>query len=460
MARIEQRGESWRVQWRLCDGKGALRRDAAGKALVQSATWPSRDLATQAKDIAEAHRHQWTADQVYDAILEPSGGHRSKAPTLTEWFADFIESKTRITRGTEAGYRQQFRDHIEPALGAKPLDRITAVDVGKWINRRREAGVKNSTLTREFALLHQTLEAAVRARHIERNPCKETDFVRDRVDDTDTGEGREKYLTWREYELVRARFAPEWHPLLDFFAETGTRWSEATALQTGDIVHPTARSLRAKVKISRAWKRSGKGDDRYLGPTKGRRRREVSIRQALYDTLVHLAPPKKNALVFHDGDGGTIHYSNFWNRVWKPALIEAQRCPEHPPPRREEQREGATGRCGDFGGRTKTGGPCGARVPAGYTRCTGHMGPEPNAVSTCDCPDVVRLDGEVYGPHLLRHSFASWLFLKGVPQLTISRVLGHSTTMVTSEVYGHLMPESDDAVLDALQRIEDDLNED
>ncbi|MFF0372734.1 tyrosine-type recombinase/integrase [Micromonospora sp. NPDC005087] len=59
----------------------------------------------------------------------------------------------------------------------------------------------------------------------------------------------------------------------------------------------------------------------------------------------------------------------------------------------------------------------------------------------------------MYGPHLLRHSFASWLFLKGVPQLTISRVLGHSTTMVTSEVYGHLMPESDDAVLTALRRI-------
>ncbi|MFF0372735.1 tyrosine-type recombinase/integrase [Micromonospora sp. NPDC005087] len=405
------RGRSWSVEWRG-SSSGASRGGCSGGCVTARALSAATPLASPCgsrrhgrpgtwqrgrRTSRRAHRHQWTADQVYDAILKPSDDHPSKAPTLTEWFADFIESKTRITRGTEAGYRQQFRDHIEPVLGAKPLDRITAVDVGKWLNGRREAGVKNSTLTREFALLHQTLGAALRAGYIGRNPCKETDFVRDRVDDDDTGEGREKYLTWREYELVRERFAPQWHPLLDFFAETGARWSEATALQAGDIVHPTARSPGAKVKITRAWKRSGKGDDRYLGPTKGRKRREVGIGQELYDTLADLAPRKKDALVFHDGNGGRIHYSNFWNRTWKPTLIEAQRCPEHPPPQREERREGASGRCGDFGGRTKTGGPCGARVPDGYTRCTGHMGPEPDAVSTCDCPGCCSWTGRCTG---------------------------------------------------------------
>jgi integrase len=52
--------------------------------------------------------------------------------------------------------------------------------------------------------------------------------------------------------------------------------------------------------------------------------------------------------------------------------------------------------------------------------------------------------------HDLRHSHASLLLERGVPILTVSRRLGHSSVAVTGDVYGHLMATSDEAVLAAL----------
>jgi integrase len=44
--------------------------------------------------------------------------------------------------------------------------------------------------------------------------------------------------------------------------------------------------------------------------------------------------------------------------------------------------------------------------------------------------------------HDLRHTHASWLIAAGVPLTTIQHRLGHASIKVTSDVYGHLMPEA------------------
>lgn len=44
--------------------------------------------------------------------------------------------------------------------------------------------------------------------------------------------------------------------------------------------------------------------------------------------------------------------------------------------------------------------------------------------------------------HDLRHTHASWLIAAGVPLTTIQHRLGHASIAVTSDVYGHLMPET------------------
>nr|WP_246382544.1 site-specific integrase [Micromonospora jinlongensis] len=372
-------------------------------------------------------------------------------PTLARWFDEWLGAITRITPGTRATYQQQFRDHINSAFGAMPLGQITALDVGRWVNRRRAEGAKNTTITRDFSLLQQCLDAAIRARHIDRNPCKDTDFVRNQTADDDTGEDEVGAFAHDDFELLRERFDKKWHPLLNFLAYTGARWSEATAVATEHIVAPSADKPQPKVRIYRAWKRSGLGAERYLGTTKGRRRRELTVGMELFEELKPLLNGKKKGdLVFCGDEGQMIDYSNFYHRVWRPAMVEAQRCPSHPPGMRGERIPGLKGRCRDHGGTNDQGKPCGAWLSPGWNRCVNHIGPDPDAVSDCDCPEVLRLEVPDGGPHRLRHSCATWMFARGVPPLVVSRRLGHATLAITSEIYGHLMPDSDEEAAAAL----------
>jgi Site-specific recombinase XerC len=432
MASIERRGESWRVVWRYQGRK-------------QYASWPTADLAAQARDIAEAHRHQITADQLYAAmgVLDPDP--EPTGLTLRAWAAEWLPSKTRITPGTRARYEQQLRDEILPAFGDLALTAITPVMIGTWLNQI-SAGRTNRTVTRYYSLLHTLLEAAVRHGHIPHNPARGTDFVRDQRADDDTGEHKAVYLTPREYELLRRQFEERWHPLLDCIIETGGRWSEITALAAKHLVPPTA-TRGPRIRIWRAWKEDR--GRRYLGATKGRSKRELPIGGDLYQTLATLVDgADPDTLIFRDEHGQPLDYDRMYDQVWRPALLRARRCPTHPPANRGERREGAQGRCRDYGGTRADGAPCGSRVVPGTTRCAAHYGPPPGAVSTCSCPDVLRVSPSW---HDLRHTHAAWLFSDPrMTPLAISRRLGHQQLATTSEIYGDLIPEAAELAVDAV----------
>lgn len=52
--------------------------------------------------------------------------------------------------------------------------------------------------------------------------------------------------------------------------------------------------------------------------------------------------------------------------------------------------------------------------------------------------------------HDLRHTHAAWLLSDGVPLLAVSRRLGHESIKTTADVYGHLLPESDNVIRAAI----------
>jgi len=436
VASIEQRGGSWRVVWRR-DG------------VKQYTSWPSLELAAQARDIAEAHRHQITADQLYAAMgVLDVDEDTTTVPTVREWAERWLAAKTRITPGTRAGYAAQLANRIYPAIGDRRLDRVTPTEIGTLLNRLRADGLRSTSVTRYYTLLHALMRAAVHERLIDDNPVTRTDWIRDLTEHDDTGEPGQVRLTHEEYRVLLAAVDPADRPLVELLAGTGARWSEAVALSVGHIVPPTGTS-RPRVRIWRAWKRDGRGG-LYLGTTKGRRRREIAISDALYETLRPLVEGQPaDALLFRATNGGMIHYRNWRLRHWDPAVIRAMRCPAHPPPNRGVPRaEPGRRRCRDYGGTNDHGEPCGAITAAGMTRCHAHMGPDPAAVSTCDCPGVLRRRPT---PHDLRHSHAAWLFSDArVTPLAISRRLGHAQLSTTSEIYGDLMPAAEDAVITAL----------
>lgn len=441
----ERRGGSWRIVWRY-EGK------------KQYTSWETLEKAWQAKAIVEAFRSRVTDAKVYAEMgVEVAGDSDSPAepiaagPVFREWCTEWLPSKTNLTPGTRHRYERQLETRLYPTFGDTPLTTITTVMIGRWINEMRALGYSPATVTRYYSLLHTALEAAVRDRKIEWNPCPD-DFVRDEgayeLHDSDDDEDgvRQHYMTPVEFERLRAQFAGEWHPLLDTFADTGIRWSEATALAAKHLVAPTTRK-GPQLRVWRAWKGAATG--RYLGAPKGRQRRTVPISVDLYQTLKRLVdgqPP--DTLVFRQESGAELDYDAMYDKVWVPAMLVAGRCPDHPPVGEGRQLPGARGWCRDYGGQTWKGRPCGARVVNDTNRCSFHAGPPPRALSACDCPGVLH---HWITWHGLRHMHAAWLLSD--PRMTViavSRRLGHADPSTTSRIYGGLLPEAEEVAVDAI----------
>ena len=59
--------------------------------------------------------------------------------------------------------------------------------------------------------------------------------------------------------------------------------------------------------------------------------------------------------------------------------------------------------------------------------------------------------GRVYGLHAFRHFYASWCINRRadggleLPAKVVQERLGHSSIMMTMDVYGHLFPRGDDS---------------
>jgi integrase len=54
-------------------------------------------------------------------------------------------------------------------------------------------------------------------------------------------------------------------------------------------------------------------------------------------------------------------------------------------------------------------------------------------------------------PHDLRHSHASWLIAAGVDIKSVSIRLGHSSSVITLDIYGHLMGDADEIAVKRLE---------
>jgi integrase len=64
-----------------------------------------------------------------------------------------------------------------------------------------------------------------------------------------------------------------------------------------------------------------------------------------------------------------------------------------------------------------------------------------------------RLSRREYRLHDLRHYHATQLIAAGVPVTPVSKRLGHTSTSVTLNTYGHWLPEQDREAVDVMARL-------
>jgi integrase len=324
------------------------------------------------------------------------------APSVAELLAAHIAGLTGIERGTREDYLRHAARDITPHLGERPADRVRRADVAAWVQLLDARGLSAKTITNRHSLLSGAFKTAVLDEDspIVVNPCRGVPMPK--------GQAAEMvFLEPWEYALVRAHVPPYWRRLLTVLVGTGLRWSEATALQVGDIDLG-----RNRLHVRRAWKHN-RGEPPYIGEPKSRKsRRPVGYGENVETALIPLvAGRRREALVFVNRQGRPVLNNSFHSRVWQPAVAAAMTLPA---------------------------------PPVGLAAGT----PEYRAWASDVRPSQVERAALLQQKpriHDLRHTYAAWSLNAGVSIFALSRAMGHESIKVTVDRYGHLAPEGLDA---------------
>jgi len=414
------RSGGYRIEWR----HGGTR---VGK--TQSCTFPDEQMATTAVALVESRARAITDREVYQAVL----GLEDEAPAcplFAEWRARWLAGKRDVSEDTLREYRYLLNTpRVTDRLGDLRLDHIDHDLIAKLMAEVSDAGRAPATVRKLHVVLHQVFRDAI-PRHLSVNPCARPPGQR--------SNGLPKvrrhpavYLTPTEAELILRCCPIEIRDLVTVAFGTGLRLGELLALRVGAV------DLDADVPVmhvQRARKKSGKVGD----PKSEAGNRPVALTTTLGTVLSPRVVGKgPNALVFPSPGGKMWDPKNLRNRYWKPAIIAAARCVEHPPKSQGSETAPESDPdllCGDYGGTRHDGGLCRATVATGWTRCRWHLGPAQDAVSNCDCPSRLHVSPRF---HDTRHSAVDWLLDAGWELTDVQIRIGHGSVKTTIDQYGN-----------------------
>jgi len=310
MATIQTRPRSdgstgYRVVWRDPD------------AGIKSRTFTDAEKAQELKDFLDGNGNS------FKLAAKAKVRKDSTAPTVSEVVTHHIDLLRKPQPGTIAKYRRMAAAHIDGSeLGKTPVDKVNKAAVIDWLDQltvqsraNQETGkpLGRKTKGNIHSILSAAFATAIDEEVMHRNPAKG-------VSEADLNEAREPvYLSPEDLVLLADRIDPHYSMFIRFLAGTGLRYSEATALRRRDI---TVKNGRATVRVSRAWKAVGKGEE--IGPPKSKKgNRTVTCNPVLSASLIeYLQPLGLDDLVFRRPDGGYLRNSRFHKEVWQPLMGE------------------------------------------------------------------------------------------------------------------------------------------
>ncbi len=97
---------------------------------------------------------------------------------LSSWLDEWIETycKNTIKPSTMDIYRSTIKNHINPALGSLQLQQITGLHIQKFYNKLLSDGLSAKTIKNISAVLHKSLDIALKQDYIFYNPCNNAEL--------------------------------------------------------------------------------------------------------------------------------------------------------------------------------------------------------------------------------------------------------------------------------------------
>ncbi len=251
------------------------------------------------------------ADMVRGQWIDPA----LSRVTLADWAEEWLAGKSHRKPKTFAGYESLLRVHVLPTFGQRELRQIRTNSVKQWLGQLQETGLSASRIRQAFQVLNSCMEAAVEDDRIAKNPAR---AARGSVP---SPENREMlYLTHEQVQSLAAALPGQWRTLTLTLAYSGIRWGEAAALRRRHCL-----LLENKLHIMESL--SEVGGKLHFGPPKSNKPRWVVIPGFLTEMLakhLHGQPDgSADAFVFTSATGMPLRHSNFYSRVWRPAVKNA-----------------------------------------------------------------------------------------------------------------------------------------
>ncbi len=252
------------------------------------------------------------ADKLRGAWVDPRESARTLAEVAAEWLAS-NPAKRPSTMSTDSSH---LRVRILPAVGSRPVGRITRRDVQTAVNRWAET-LAPRTVRRVFGTLTAVLNYAAECELIVRSPTRGVKLP--------AAQALARPLpSAEELAHLAAVLDPDFAPLVYLGAVLGLRWGECAGLRVGriDFIRST---LTVAEQITR-----GRHGEAVSGPPKSDAgRRTLTMPARLVEMLAaHLARrgltgADADELVFTMPSGGPLVYQNWRTRFWRPACCVA-----------------------------------------------------------------------------------------------------------------------------------------
>ncbi|MCW2599352.1 MAG: traSA:integrase fusion protein [Frankiales bacterium] len=260
----------------------------------------------------KADARRWLAaadsDRARGQWVDPRGG----AMLLEDWAGLWFASRT-VRPSTHANDQARYRNHLQPAFGEVPLKDLSPIRIRTFV---AQLGVRRApgTVRHVHALLSTMLSDAVEEGLLLTNPCRKTTLPR-------APKTEAVYLSPAQLELLAAAIDPHYRCLLLTAAGTGMRWGELTGLRRDrlDLLRRRLRIDQTLVDIN--------GELSFGQPKTRGSARTVTLPDPVLQALSAHLVGHATDLVFTSPEGEPLRRSNFYHRVWIPAVRAARLQP-------------------------------------------------------------------------------------------------------------------------------------
>jgi integrase len=312
----------------------------------------------------------------------------SQQPTVSAWCQIWLDTYTRSLKpNIREDYRGVVRRYIDSdPIGKVRLHALTPAQVQDWVDRlqARERPLSAQTVRNAHARLHTALKVAIKYRYRGDNPADETDLPSVR------GRPIEPLALAGAVAILKLASGQRWALLYRLAINLGLRQGELLGL-TWDRLDVTRSELRISQQLRRVPNGQG-GKEFTLQPVKTKAGERILSLDA--DLLAELRALRKTQAEERLVSG----------KRWRDPFTKQ----------------------GGLIFTTETGSPIhGSNLVQHFKEL----------LRAAELPERTRF-------HDLRHTAATLMLDAGVPLVTVSKILGHSSPAVTANVYAHALDTS------------------